>query len=90
MHGEIKVHSRLNEGSSFSFTATFETPSPELLDKQIIPKQQISRGFSAIYHSVDVILVESNPFAREILRNLLAAQQIKPLEIVTPWPCRLV
>jgi CheY-like chemotaxis protein len=84
MQGEMKVHSRLGEGSSFSFTATFETPSPELLDKQIIPKLQMTQGFSAISHSVDVVLVESNPFAREILRNLLAAQQIKPLEIVTP------
>jgi len=84
MHGEMKVHSRLGEGSSFSFTASFETPSPELLDKQIIPKLQITKGFSAISHSVDVVLVESNPFAREILRNLLAAQQIKPVEIVTP------
>ena len=84
MHGEMNVQSRLGEGSSFSFTATFETPSPELLDNQIISKQQISTGFSAISNSVDVVLVESNPFAREILRNLLAAQQIKPLEIVTP------
>ena len=84
MQGEMKAHSRLGEGSSFSFTATFETPSPELLDKQIIPKLQMTQGFSAISHTVDVILVESNPFAREILRNLLAAQQIKPLEIVTP------
>ena len=84
MQGEMKVLSRLGEGSSFSFTATFETPSPELLDKQIIPKLQMTKGFSAISHSVDVVLVESNPFAREILRNLLAAQQIKPLEIVTP------
>ena len=84
MQGEMKAHSRLGEGSSFSFTATFETPSPELLDKQIIPKLQMTQGFSAISHSVDVVLVESNPFAREILRNLLAAQQIKPLEIVTP------
>ena len=84
MQGEMKVHSRLGDGSSFSFTATFETPSPELLDKQIIPKLQMTKGFSAISHSVDVVLVESNPFAREILRNLLATQQIKPLEIVTP------
>ena len=84
MHGEMNIQSRLGEGSSFSFTATFETPSPELLDNQIISKQQISTGFSAISNSVDVVLVESNPFAREILRNLLAAQQIKPLEIVTP------
>ena len=84
MQGEMKAHSRLGEGSSFSFTAIFEIPSPELLDKQIIPKLQMTQGFSAISHSVDVVLVESNPFAREILRNLLAAQQIKPLEIVTP------
>ena len=84
MQGEIKVQSREGEGSTFSFTATFETPSPELLHKQIIPQQQIATGFSAISHSVDVVLVESNPFAREILRNLLAAQQIKPQEIVTP------
>ena len=84
MQGEIKVQSREGEGSTFSFTATFETPSPELLHKKIIPQQQIATGFSAISHSVDVVLVESNPFAREILRNLLAAQQIKPQEIVTP------
>ena len=84
MQGEMKVHSRLGEGSSFSFTAAFETSSPELLDKQIIPKLQMTKGFSAISHSVDVVLIESNPFAREILKNLLAAQQIKSLEIVTP------
>ena len=84
MQGEMKVQSHMGEGSSFSFTAKFETPSPEILGKQIIPQQQISTGFSAISNAVDVVLVESNPFAREILRNLLAAQQIKPLEIVTP------
>jgi CheY-like chemotaxis protein len=74
----------MGEGSSFSFTATFETPSPEILGKQIVPQQQISTGFSAISNAVDVVLVDSNPFARDILRNLLATQQIKPLEIVTP------
>jgi CheY-like chemotaxis protein len=84
MQGEMKVQSHMGEGSSFSFTAKFETPSPEILGKQIIPQQQISTGFSAISNAVDVVLVESNPFAREILRNLLAAQQIKPLDIVTP------
>jgi CheY-like chemotaxis protein len=31
-----------------------------------------------------VWLVESNPFAREILRDLLSAQQINPQEVVTP------
>jgi signal transduction histidine kinase/CheY-like chemotaxis protein len=84
MQGEMQVQSRMGEGSSFSFTATFETPSPEILGKQIVPQQQISTGFSAIYNAVDVVLVDSNPFARDILRNLLATQQIKPLEIVTP------
>ncbi len=84
MQGEIKVESQWEGGSRFSFTATFDTPTSELLAKQTIPKQQIATGFSAIAHSVDVVLVESNPFAREILRNLLAAQQIKPFEIVTP------
>ena len=84
MQGEMQVQSRMGEGSSFSFTATFETPSPEILGKQIVPQPQISTGFSAIYNAVDVVLVDSNPFARDILRNLLATQQIKPLEIVTP------
>jgi signal transduction histidine kinase/CheY-like chemotaxis protein len=84
MRGEMKVHSHLGEGSSFSFTATFEMPTSELLDRQIVPKDCIFQSFSSISHSVDVVLVESNPFAREILRNLLAAQQIKPIEIVTP------
>jgi CheY-like chemotaxis protein len=40
-------------------------------------------GFTSLSHRVDVALVESNPFAREILRNLLAAQQITAQEIVT-------
>jgi signal transduction histidine kinase/CheY-like chemotaxis protein len=84
MQGEMKVQSGIGQGSSFAFTATFETPSPEILGTQIISQKQISTGFSAISNAVDVVLVESNPFAREILRNLLAAQQIKPLEIVTP------
>ena len=84
MQGEMQVQSRMGEGSAFSFTATFETPSPEILGKQIVPQQQISTGFSAISNAVDVVLVDSNPFARDILRNLLATQQIKPLEIVTP------
>jgi len=38
----------------------------------------------ALPQSVDVVLVEANPFAREILRNLLAAQQINPQEVVSP------
>ena len=31
-----------------------------------------------------MVLIESNPFAREILKTLLASQQITPQEIVTP------
>jgi len=83
MHGEMKVHSRLGEGSSFSFTASFETPSPELLDKQIIPKLQMTKGFSAISHSVDVILVESNPFAREFTHATTFSTTHSPTHLFT-------
>jgi CheY-like chemotaxis protein len=89
MHGEIKVQSQVGKGSTFSLTATLEIPTTEFLAKQAVPLAQMTTGFRAISNAVDVVLVEANPFAREILRNLLSAQQIKPHEIVTPVALQL-
>ena len=84
MHGQIHVQHREGGGSHFTFSAQFQVPLPELLEDQSTLVRANSMGFTALSHRVDVALVESNPFAREILRNLLAAQQITPQEIVTP------
>ena len=84
MHGQIHVQSREGGGSQFTFSAQFQVPLPELLEDQSTLQRVNTIGFSALSHRVDVALVESNPFAREILRNLLAAQQITAQEIVTP------
>ena len=84
MHGQIHVQSREGGGSQFTFSAQFQVPLPELLEDQSTLQRVNTMGFSALSHRVDVALVESNPFAREILRNLLAAQQITAQEIVTP------
>ena len=84
MHGQIHVQPREGGGSHFTFSAQFQVPLPELLEDQSTLVRANSMGFTALSHRVDVALVESNPFAREILRNLLAAQQITPQEIVTP------
>jgi signal transduction histidine kinase/CheY-like chemotaxis protein len=84
MHGHISVQSREGGGSHFTFAAQFQTPSAELLEKKATLVRVNAMGFSALSHRADVTLVESNPFAREILRNNLAAQQINAKEIVTP------
>ena len=84
MHGQIHVQSREGGGSQFTFSAQFQVPLPELLEDQSTLQRVNTMGFTALSHRVDVALVESNPFAREILRNLLAAQQITAQEIVTP------
>ena len=84
MHGQIHVRSREGGGSQFTFSAQFQVPLPELLEDQSTLQRVNAMGFTALSHRVDVALVESNPFAREILRNLLAAQQITAQEIVTP------
>jgi CheY-like chemotaxis protein len=84
MHGQISVQSREGGGSHFTFTANFARPSAELLEKQTTSLQAHAIGFRSLSHAVDVVLVESNPFAREILQNLLAAQQINAQEVVTP------
>ncbi|MCX7261424.1 MAG: ATP-binding protein [Burkholderiales bacterium] len=84
MHGQIHVQSREGGGSHFTFSAKFQVPLPELLENQSTLVRANSMGFTALSHRVDVALVESNPFAREILHNLLAAQQITAQEIVTP------
>jgi signal transduction histidine kinase/CheY-like chemotaxis protein len=84
MHGQIHVQSREGGGSQFTFSAQFQVPLPELLEDQSTLQRVNAMGFTALSHRVDVALVESNPFAREILRNLLAAQQITAQEIVTP------
>ena len=84
MHGHISVQSREGGGSHFTFSAQFQTPSAELLEKNTTLVRTNQMSFRALSHRVDVTLVESNPFAREILRNNLAAQQINAKEIVTP------
>ena len=82
MKGEISVRAREEGGSVFTFTAQFEslTQDDKALKDAVLP----GHGFDALSHSVDVVLIESNPFAREILKTLLASQQISPQEIVTP------
>ena len=84
MQGQISVQSREGGGSHFTFTANFARPSAALLEKQTTSLQAHEMGFRTLSHAVDVVLVESNPFAREILQNLLAAQQINAQEVVTP------
>jgi CheY-like chemotaxis protein len=82
MKGEISVQAREEGGSVFTFTAEFESltyAEIELKDARLP-----GHGFDALSHSADVVLIESNPFAREILKTLLASQQITPQEIVTP------
>jgi signal transduction histidine kinase/CheY-like chemotaxis protein len=82
MKGEISVQSRDEGGSVFTFTAQFESLTEADLEQ--IDASLPGHGFDALSHSVDVVLIESNPFAREILKTLLASQQITPQEIVTP------
>jgi CheY-like chemotaxis protein len=82
----MKVKPREGGGSVFTFTAQFETIATSSTNGLAEPLIEIENGleFRRLPHSVDVVLVESNPFSREILRNLLAAQQIHPQEIVIP------
>ena len=84
MAGHIKVKAREGGGSVFTFTAEFEVVKDSVPALNAPSTSANSPGFEALSHAVDVVLVDSNPFAREILRNLLVAQQITPQEIVTP------
>jgi signal transduction histidine kinase/CheY-like chemotaxis protein len=83
MRGELTAKSRDEGGSLFTFTAQFNSVSQSETEGQdglILP----IKHFSAIPNSMDVLLIESNPFAREILKDLLTIQQINPQEVVTP------
>jgi CheY-like chemotaxis protein len=87
MHGEIGVRLGEEGGSIFTFTAQFEPvleSDTGTSGSQNPGQNDVRKHFSAIPNSVDVWLVESNPFAREILKDLLASQQINPQEVVTP------
>ena len=84
MHGEISVKAREEGGSVFTFTAQFDAAPVLTIDANHGSEQRLRNGFEALSKSVDVLLVESNPFAREILKDLLAVQQITPVEVVTP------
>jgi CheY-like chemotaxis protein/two-component sensor histidine kinase len=87
MQGEIRASARDEGGSIFAFTAQFDS-APESQNAMTDGMGQASgapsKRFSTIPNSVDVLLVESNPFAREILKDLLATHQINPQEVVTP------
>ena len=87
MGGEISVRPREEGGSIFTFSAEFESAmdSENDVSNSVIQMNKVaSKRFSTMPNSVDVLLVESNPFAREILKDLLATQQINPQEVVTP------
>jgi signal transduction histidine kinase/CheY-like chemotaxis protein len=84
MHGEISVKAREEGGSVFTFTAQFDAAPALTIDANHGSAQRLRNSFEALSKSVDVLLVESNPFAREILKDLLAVQQITPVEVVTP------
>lgn len=84
MHGEMGVKAREEGGSVFTFTAQFDAAPALTIDANPGSEQRLRNGFEALSKSVDVLLVESNPFAREILKDLLAVQQITPVEVVTP------
>jgi signal transduction histidine kinase/CheY-like chemotaxis protein len=84
MAGDISVNAKDEGGSVFTFTAQFESVSNSQSELDSAGTGISSHGFDALSHAVDVVLIESNPFAREILRNLLASQQITPQEVVTP------
>ncbi|MEN9995880.1 MAG: Signal transduction histidine-protein kinase BarA [Pseudomonadota bacterium] len=84
MSGDISVQAREEGGSVFTFTAQFESLSSSQGQLDAASLGMSTHGFDALSHAVDVVLIESNPFAREILRNLLASQQIAPQEVVTP------
>jgi signal transduction histidine kinase/DNA-binding NarL/FixJ family response regulator len=84
MDGELSVKPREEGGSVFTFTAQFESVHKNQVAPNLSAAQTLKKNFEAISKSVDVLLVESNPFAREILKNLLAFQQINPVEVVTP------
>jgi len=81
MEGDIQVSNREGGGSVFRFTANFLMTT---FSAQEDASGKTHQKMLALPQSVDVVLVEANPFAREILRNLLAAQQINPQEVVSP------
>jgi signal transduction histidine kinase/CheY-like chemotaxis protein len=84
MEGDLRVQSQEAVGSVFTFTARFESVADDESVQSLDGAGISARAFDALSHAVDVLLVEANPFAREILRNLLATQQMTPQELVTP------
>ncbi len=84
MKGDISVQARDEGGSVFTFTAQFESVSDSATPLNSASAGVFGHGIDALSHAADVVLIESNPFAREILRNLLVSQQIEPQEVVTP------
>jgi signal transduction histidine kinase/CheY-like chemotaxis protein len=84
MAGHIKVKAREGGGSIFTFTAEFEVAIEQTEAFGASGTLAEAHTLGDVSHTVDVVLVESNPFAREILRDLLAGQQITAQEVVTP------
>ncbi|MFY8015707.1 MAG: ATP-binding protein, partial [Limnohabitans sp.] len=84
MAGHIKVKAREGGGSVFTFTAEFEVAIEQAPAVDASGHSTATHTLDVLSHAVDVVLVESNPFAREILRDLLAGQQITAQEVVTP------
>lgn len=84
MHGNIRVEAREEGGSVFTFTAQFDPVSDSEVQSNKLGAANFAQVHATLSNSVDVALMESNPFAREILRNLLVSQQISPEEVVTP------
>ena len=73
--GEIKVESKLNEGSTFTFTMNFDSIPEKLLNQ---PPQITSEEDDVKYtFDVDVLVVEDNKVNQMLLKKILRKRGIK-------------
>jgi len=74
MGGEIGAHSKLDNGSTFFFTATFGCPEA-IMEKHFLPSPDL-RG-------MNVLVVDDNAIARQILKETLESFSFKVSTVVS-------
>ncbi len=79
MQGEIHAKAHPEGGSTFIFTTTFATPKEDEFELAVDELKIMKFPLMQDGVLLDIVLIDANPFARDIMLDLLKMMRIQPM-----------